>query len=121
MNDTLVMRTSGVIKFIINDKKRDSSLFTFNTQKELKVQMLKTLREKIADFMSWYSDFKNIEDIHQFELFTTDVGCTSHCTIPMGTSFTVIGNLFTANEVQKILNEEAAKRNLKVKVKVSEY
>jgi spore maturation protein SpmB len=120
-SETLKVRSSGVVKLIINDKQRDNSLFTFNTQKELKIQMLKNLRGKIADFIGWYSEFQNVSAIEKFELYTADLYCASGCVGSMDSHFTVIGVLFTPQEVQKILNEEAAKFNIEVKVNVASF
>jgi hypothetical protein len=57
--NTMKIRSNGVIKLAFNGKSRNTSLFTYNLQKETTEQLEAKLREKIVDFFSFYSEFAN--------------------------------------------------------------
>lgn len=104
--NTLKIRSSGVIKLAFNGKSRSTSLFTYNLQKETQEQLLAKLREKVVDFLSFYSEFNNKTPIKNFEAYSSDFLCTTNCKIDMTTKVTVIGVIFTIKEVRAIFDEE---------------
>lgn len=104
--NTLKIRSSGVIKLAFNGKSRSTSLFTYNLQKETQEQLLAKLREKIVDFLSFYSEFNNKTPIKNFEAYSSDFLCTASCKIDMSTKVTVVGVIFTIKEVRDIFDEE---------------
>ena len=94
-------------------------MFTYNVQKESHDELAAKLREKIVDFFSWYSEFKNIDPIKKFEAFSADFICTNGCKIDViNTRFSVIGSLYPVAEVAKILKEEGERWGIPVHVKL---
>jgi len=113
--NTLKIRSNGVIKLAFNGKARNTSLFTYNLQKESQEQLLAKLREKIVDFFSFYSEFNNKSPIKTLEVYSADYECSNKCKIDvMNTKVSVIGVVFTRESVKKILDEEGKKWNIDI-------
>ena len=111
------VRSNGVIKLAFNGKSRNNSLFTYNLQKETQEQQLEKLREKIIDFFTFYSEFKNKDPLKTFEAYSSDFLCTSGCKIDViNTKVSVIGIIFTIAEIKKMLKEEGAKFGIEINV-----
>jgi hypothetical protein len=117
--DTMKIRSSGVIKLAFNGKARNTSLFTYNLQKESHEQLLTKLREKVVDFFSFYSEFNNKTPIKTFEVYSGDFQCTSNCRIDMvNTKISVVNLVYNQAEVKKILDEEGKKFGLVIEAKI---
>ncbi|HXH32275.1 MAG TPA: hypothetical protein VNJ01_15855 [Bacteriovoracaceae bacterium] len=115
--NTLKIRSNGVIKLAFNGKAKNSSLYTYNLQKETHEQLLLKLREKIEDFMSFYSDFANKEAIKKLEIYSADFVCVNDCKIDMmSTKVSVIGLVYSVPEVKAILAEEGKKYGIDISV-----
>ncbi|MBY0517681.1 MAG: hypothetical protein K2P81_12270 [Bacteriovoracaceae bacterium] len=113
--NTLKLRSNGVVKLSFNGKARNTSLFTYNLQKDSGVELAKKLREKIADFLSWYSELKNKTPIKVFEVYSSDCQCTNACKIDLvNTKISVIGVMYSFKEIQHIMNEEGAKYGIEI-------
>ena len=108
--NTMKIRSSGVIKLSFNGKSRNTSLFTYNLQKETQEQLDAKLREKIVDFFSFYSEFNNKTPIKNFEAYSSDFMCTNGCKIDvMSTKVSVVGIVYPAPLVKNMLLEEGKK------------
>jgi ribosomal protein L29 len=108
--DTLKIRSSGVVKLSFNGKSRNTSLYTYNLQKESQEQLNAKLREKIADFFSFYSEFANQTPIKFFEAYSADFVCTNNCKIDLlKTKVSVVGVLYSIATVKTMLDEEGRK------------
>lgn len=115
--NTLKIRSNGVVKLAFNGKSRNNSLFTYNLQKETHEQLLAKLREKIVDWMSFYSEFNNKSPIKTFEAFSGDFVCTNNCKIDMlNTKVSVVNLIYTAAEVKALLKEEGQKYGIDIEV-----
>jgi hypothetical protein len=115
--DTMKVRTNGVIKLAFNGKSRNTSLFTYNLQKETQEQLLEKLREKIEDFFSFYAQFANKQPIKTFEAYSSDFLCSSGCKIDlMKTKVSVVGVVYKVVEVKTLLQTEAKKFGIEVDV-----
>jgi hypothetical protein len=115
--NTMKIRSNGVVKLAFNGKSRSTSLYTYNLQKETHDQLLAKLRDKVVDFFSFYSEFNNKSPIKTFEAYSADFLCVNNCKIDMiSTKVSVVGVIYTADEVRKILLEEANKFGLKIEV-----
>ena len=113
--NTLKVRSTGVIKLTFNGKSRNTSLFTYNLQKETGPELEKKLKEKVADFFSWYAEFKNRTPIKTVEVFSGDFVCTNQCKIDViNTKLNVIGLVYTPDKLKSILQEEGKKWNIDV-------
>jgi hypothetical protein len=115
--NTLKVRSNGVVKLAFNGKSRNNSLFTYNLQKETHEQLLAKLREKIVDWMSFYSEFTNQTPIKTFEAFSADFICTNNCKIDiLNTKVSVINIIYSVQEVKTLLKEEGKKYGIEVDV-----
>jgi hypothetical protein len=115
--DTLKIRSHGVIKLAFNHKSRNTSLFTYNINKESIEEIKLKLKEKIVDYISWYSEFKNKATIKEFEIYSGDFQCIRNCKIDMiQTKVSVIGSLFDKDEVYEMLESECKKFKVEIKL-----
>ena len=111
------IKSNGVVKLAFNGKSKNSSLYTYNLQKETQEQLLAKLREKVVDFFSFYSDFNNKSPIKNFEAFSADYLCTNACKMDMiNTKVSVVGVIYTVTEVKNILLEEGKKFGITIEV-----
>lgn len=111
------IRSNGVIKLSFNSKSRNTSLYTYNLQKETHEQLLVKLREKIVDFFSFYSEFNNKTPIKTFEAYSSDFMCTNNCKIDMlHTKVSVVNVIYSPGEVKKMLQEEGKKFGIEIEV-----
>lgn len=115
--NTLKIRSNGVVKISFNGKSRNNGLFTYNMQKESIPDLQKKLREKVFEFFAWYDEFQNKPPIKTVEIFSGDFQCTNSCKIDMlNTRVSLIGVMFTLPEVKQIINEEAKKFGLTIEL-----
>lgn len=115
--NTMKIRSSGVIKLSFNGKSRNTSLYTYNLQKDTQEQLDAKLREKIVDFFSFYAEFNNKTPIKVFELYSADFMCTNTCKIDvMNTKVSVVGIVYPRPIVKAILTEEAKKFGIDIEV-----
>lgn len=100
-----------------NGKSRNNSLFTYNLQKETEEQLNSKLREKVVDFFSFYSEFKNKAPIKNFEAYSADFLCTNNCKIDMMTTkVSVVGLIYPSALVRGILDQEGKKFGIEIDV-----
>jgi hypothetical protein len=115
--NTMKIRSSGVIKLSFNGKSRNTSLYTYNLQKETQEQLDAKLREKIVDFLSFYSEFNNKTPIKTFEAYSADFMCTNSCKLDMmSTKVSVVGVVYPIPVVKKMLQDEAKKFGIDIDV-----
>lgn len=115
--NTMKIRSNGVIKLAFNGKSRNTSLYTYNLQKETQEQLLAKLREKVVDFFSFYSEFNNKSPIQKFEAYSADFICTNSCKIDMmSTKVSVVGIVYSQAEVKKLLDDEGKKFGIGIEV-----
>jgi hypothetical protein len=115
--NTMKIRSNGVIKLAFNGKSRNTSLYTYNLQKETQEQLLAKLREKVVDFFSFYSEFNNKSPIKNFEAYSADFMCTNNCKMDMiSTKVSVVGVIYKPIEVKTIFEEEGKKFAIPVEV-----
>lgn len=118
--NTMKIRSSGVIKLSFNGKSRNTSLFTYNLQKETQEQLDAKLREKIVDFFSFYAEFNNKTPIKNFEAYSADFMCTNNCKIDvMKTKVSVVGIVYPVPLVRAMLNEEGKKFGIEIELAFS--
>ena len=111
------IKPTGVIKLAFNGKSKNSSLFTYNLQKESQDQLQAKLKEKVVDFFSFYAEFNNKSPIKTFEAYSSDFICTTGCKIDMmHTKVSVVGVMYPVAEVRALLNDEGKKFDILVDV-----
>ena len=81
--------------------------------------MLKKLDSKVEEFFKWYSTFQNKDPVSKFGLYSSDFCCKNDCKIPINTRISIIGILFTAEEVTTILNALGKKYQIKIELEAS--
>jgi hypothetical protein len=117
--NTLKIRSQGVVKLSFNGKQRNTSLFTYNLQKESTEQLLVKLREKIVDFFSFYAEFNNKTPIKTFEAYSADFECSNRCKIDViNTKVSIVNVVFTRDSVKKVLEEEGKKFGIEIQWKL---
>ncbi len=115
--NTMKIRSSGVIKLSFNGKSRNTSLYTYNLQKETTEQLNAKLREKIVDFFRFYSEFNNKTPIKNFEAYSADFMCTNSCKIDvMSTKVSVVGIVYPIALVRAMLQEEGKKFGIEIEL-----
>lgn len=115
--NTLKIRSNGVVKVSFNAKARNNSLFTYNLQKDNAADLQKKLREKIFEFFAWYDEFQNKPPIKSMEVYSGDFQCTNSCKIDLiNTKVNLIGVLYTVKEVMEMVNQEAKKFNISIEL-----
>jgi hypothetical protein len=113
--NTLKLRSNGVVKLSFNGKSRNTSLFTYNLTKDSGADLALKLREKITEFMVWYNEFKNKPPVKTVEVFSSDCQCSNNCKIDLvNTRVSVIGVMYSFKEIQFIMQEEGAKHGIEV-------
>lgn len=113
--NTLKLRSNGVVKLSFNGKSRNTSLFTYNLNKDSGTDLANKLREKITEFMIWYNEFKNKPPVKTVEVFSSDCQCSNNCKIDLvNTRVSVIGVMYSFKEIQHIMQEEGAKHGIEV-------
>ncbi len=118
--NTMKIRSSGVIKLSFNGKSRNTSLYTYNLQKDTQEQLDAKLREKIVDFFSFYAEFNNKTPIKVFELYSADFMCTNTCKIDvMNTKVSVVGIVYPRPLVKAMLTEEGKKFGIEIEVNLT--
>ena len=118
--NTMKIRSSGVIKLSFNGKSRNTSLYTYNLQKETQEQLESKLREKIVDFFSFYAEFNNKLPIKNFELYSADFMCTNSCKIDvMNTKVSVVGIVYPRPLVKAMLMEEGKNFGIDIEINLN--
>ena len=115
-NNTLHIKSRGVMNIVINSKQMDAGrfLYNFNDDKEV---FLKDLSTKLEEFFKWYSGFDNSEPITKIEITTADVGCESGCRLSPGGKFSVFdSNVLSVSDIAPILKKLGVKYQLEIEI-----
>lgn len=75
-------------------------------------------REKVDEFMSWYSNFQNREPIEYLELLTVDVRCDNNCKFSPMERFSAVDTVISREVVREVLEEVGEKYKLELELKV---
>ncbi len=115
--NTLKLRSTGVVKLVINQKLKSTSLFTFNLLKEKSSDLDHKCRERIIDFLEWYLTFKNRDPIKSYELYSSDVQCQNGCKLDLSqVKISVVGVLYSPQQIRQWIMEECQKKQLAVQL-----
>jgi hypothetical protein len=112
------IRSQGVIKLAFNGKSKNTSLFTYNLQKETQEQLEAKLREKVIEFFSFYSELNHKTPIKYFEAYSSDFICMEGCSISIATKISMIQVLYPIKVIEKMLKEEGEKFGIIVDLKL---
>ena len=114
LNDTLKIASSGVVKLTFDGKSKSTSLFYYNLKEETQVSLNKKLREKVAEYFQYYSNFQNKTQIKEAFIFSSDFKCANGCSISLQQKFNVINLVIKAEDYFDILEEEADKYEIDI-------
>ena len=107
LNNTLELKSRGVIRLLFNGKAKNTSLFSYNLQTDNQDKLERLLIEKVRDYFKWYGGFQNKTPIRYFECYTADTKCRKGCALgPDNNKSSVINVLFDLERIVEILNEE---------------
>ncbi len=116
LNNTLYIKSRGVMNIVVNGKQMDSGRFLYDFERD-RSHFISDLSTKLEEFFKWYSNFQNIETITKVEISTIDVSCESGCHMPPATKYSVFdGNQLKKVEVGKILSSLGKKYNLEIEL-----
>ena len=121
LNDTLKIRSSGVVKLSFDGLAKNTSQFTYNLKQDSNKRLKFKLREKVEEFCKWYSLFQNKSPLKKIEVFSADFECDNQCAIGLKNRISVIGQIYFVEEVIKILKEEAEKYGIQVEVSEKDF
>lgn len=113
-NDTLKMRSSGVIKLNFDGLAKNTSQFVYNLKTDPPKRMKFNLKEKVEEFCKWYSLFQNKSPIKKIEIYSADFECENKCAISANNRISVIDNLYFAEEVISMVTEIAKQYGIEV-------
>jgi hypothetical protein len=114
LKDSLSIHSRGVVRLQFNGKQKDNSQFLFNLKKDKEEDLKNKLRDKIEDFMSWYSQFQNKTPIKNVDVYSMDFICKTGCTLDVGNRFSLIGIVFEPEDVIEIVKDVAQKYQIPV-------
>jgi hypothetical protein len=115
-NDTLKIRSSGVIKLTFDGLAKNTSQYTYNLKTDDSKRLKFKLKEKIEEFCKWYGDFQNKSPIKRLQLFSADFQCSNNCSLSLDNRMTVVGPIYYAEDVVRILKEQGKKYKIHVEV-----
>ena len=118
LSNTLFLKEQGTVRIHINKLGRDSSLFFFDLNKENRSDIERKIDDKIDELCKWYSGFKNIEEIHNTAIFSSDFACSNGCVYATVQRLSVIGLLITQNVFIDLIKKNAQKYNIPVSIRL---
>lgn len=116
-NDTMVLNKKGIIHIIINKKQMDNGRFLYNIADEGEEESRERLKEKIEEFLEWYSKFQNKESIQYLELASSSFSCIKSCRLDAGFRLSVIDVFISKSDIINIIKDTAPKYGLNVEIK----
>tara|TARA_B100001971_G_scaffold215182_1_gene259129 strand:+ start:72025 stop:72420 length:396 start_codon:yes stop_codon:yes gene_type:complete len=114
LNDTLKIASSGVVKLTFDGKSKSTSLFYYNLKEDTKASLNKKLREKVAEYFEYYSNFQNQSQIKEIYIFSSDFKCSNSCAISLEQKFNVINLVILSQDFFDIVEEEADKYDIDI-------
>ena len=115
--ESLHLTSTGVIHLSINGKHMDTSRFLYNLKSQTDKELLGCLRDELDKLFKWYASFHNKHPVIEVLMTTSNAVCSANCRVPAGSQFSVIGIVFSQEDVKAIINEMIAKYKLQVKAK----
>ena len=108
-NTSLELKNSGKVYLYFDGKKKESSVFLYNIEKDSAEEIHQRLEEKLEDFFKWYGSFDNKLTINKVEAISPDFVCDEGCTLAAGFQPSVGGVLFEESVFQELVEETATK------------
>jgi hypothetical protein len=118
LKDSLSIHSRGVVRLQFNGKQKDNSQFLFNLKKDKEEDLKNKLRDKIEDFMSWYSQFQNKTPIKNVDVYSMDFICKNRLHLRCWKSLQPLLELFSnPKDVIEIVKDVAQKYQIPVEGK----
>ncbi len=115
LNNTLDIKSRGVVQVIVNSKQMDTGRFLYNLSDDEDVA--ESMEEKLEDFFKWYSNFQNKDPIEVVELLTTDFACENKCPIDLSLKFTIVDVLISRERLEKCIKGLAVTYDMALELK----
>ena len=103
-------------------KSKSTSQFYYNLKEETQLSLNKKLREKVAEYFEYYSNFQNKSVIKEIYISSSDFKCANSCAISLEQKFSVVNLVIKAQDFLDIIEEEAKKYDIEIdlnKIKVA--
>ena len=108
-NTSLILKNSGKVYLYFDGKKKESSVFLYNIEKDSPEEVLQRLEEKLEDFFKWYGSFDNKLTISKVEAISPDFVCEEGCSLSSGFQPSVVGVLFDEGAFAELVEETSSK------------
>ncbi|MCR9205714.1 MAG: hypothetical protein NXH75_14110, partial [Halobacteriovoraceae bacterium] len=92
--------------------------FLYNMDPGYSDAIIGDFRNKVDEFMSWYSNFQNQEPIEYLELLTVDVRCENNCRFSPMERFSAVDTIISREIVREVLEEVGEKYKMELQLKV---
>jgi hypothetical protein len=117
LSDTLKIASSGIVKLTFNSKAKATSQFYYNLAQDKDQEIIEKLHDVIKDYFVYYSGFQNKDPIQFVDAFSIDFKCSNKCVIGINHKMSVIGLLFSQNELKEHIEKLAIKYEIPVALK----
>ena len=119
-NDTLKIASSGVVKFTFNGKAKSTSQFYYNLNQDNDEDILQKLDKVIKDYFIYYSGFQNKDPIEYVDAYSIDFKCAHGCVIDVSNKVSVVGLLFSRQQLEDSLVKMGEKYKLVLDLKLAQ-
>jgi hypothetical protein len=114
-NDSLFIKSQGVVHVEINKFKMTTGKFLFNLTGQDIATLDEELSKKIEEYVRWNAGMMNPKDIASVNLYSMDFFCKANsCMIGPNHKLSVIGLIYTPEGVHKILSKICKKHNASI-------
>ena len=105
-NDSLFLKSQGVVQVEINRFKMTTGKFLFNLGTMSESQLDKELSKKLEEYIKWNAQMMNPKDIASVHLYSYDFYCKANgCTIGSQNKISVVGLIYSEAVVRRILEQ----------------
>lgn len=116
MNPTMKLASTGIVHLNINGKHKDTGQFFYDLSQESHDEVMRKFKGVVDDFFEWYASFQNKDIITSVQLWSGDFICTNNCRINSKNNQSIIGSLFTQDEVIEVIEKFAKKYGFKTEL-----
>ncbi len=114
LDTSIRLEDKGVIHFIMNGKHQDTSQLLFSLENDNDKKIPGDFKNKIAEFMKWYSQFKNRSPIASIQVFTNNYYCKNKCAFSANLKFSIVDILIPAKEIVQIIKDTGKEYGIEV-------
>jgi hypothetical protein len=108
-NDTLKIKSSGVIRLFFNGKTKSNAQIFYNLNTDSGAKIREKLKKVIEDYFKFYGSLANKIPVERIDAFSLDFKCENKCNISLDSQLSVIDLIIPAGEMEKISKEMSQK------------